>query len=123
MSQWSLDHSNCDTLSCLQRVTVPVFVLGNQADHLVAPTHTDSTFAAALARPARAAAGDGAGAAAAQPSSELYWVQGASHYYSGPGQKAKLAEAVRASVAWLRRHSLLEPERRNSAESESEQSA
>ena len=76
----------------MPRITVPLFVLGNSADHLVPPSHQRRAFEAAAHNSTR----------------EIHWVEGATHYYTGPGQFALMAEAVEVVIGFLRKHGLLE---------------
>jgi fermentation-respiration switch protein FrsA (DUF1100 family) len=75
----------------MSRVTVPLFVLGNSADHLVPASHQRRAYEAAAHNESR----------------ELHWVKGATHYYTGQGQIERMAEAVTTSITWLQKHGLL----------------
>jgi fermentation-respiration switch protein FrsA (DUF1100 family) len=75
----------------MSRVTVPLFVLGNTADHLVPASHQRRAY----------------DAAAHNPSRTMHWVKGATHYYTGPGQLELMAEAVNVATSWLNEHGLL----------------
>merc|ERR1711862_181782 len=91
LSQWSLDKSNADGPRSLARVSVPVMVLANEADHLVPLTHPRAMFAAVP-----------------HEDKELHIVEGATHYYFG--QTDLMASAIERIIVFLRKRNLLEPE-------------
>jgi pimeloyl-ACP methyl ester carboxylesterase len=87
LSQWSFDRSNADGVRSLSRVSAPVLVVGNSADNICTPSHTQRLF-------------DAVGHA----DKERAEIKGASHYYIG--QRAQLEEAVSLIDNWLVRHQL-----------------
>ena len=87
LSQWSLDDSRADAVRCLERVKLPVLVVGNGADDICTPSHTQRIFEAVP-----------------HPAKRLVVIPGATHYYFG--QKAQLQAAVAAVDSWLREHAL-----------------
>ncbi|MDR3419264.1 MAG: hypothetical protein P4L83_24055 [Nevskia sp.] len=87
LSQWSHDDSNADGVRCLGRVSVPVLVVGNSADNICTPSHTQRLFDAVRHK-----------------DKECVTIKGATHYYIG--QKAQLEEAVKVADNWLRHHDL-----------------
>jgi alpha-beta hydrolase superfamily lysophospholipase len=89
LSQWSHDDARGDALTAARDVTVPVLVIGNSADDACTPSHTQRIFDAVP-----------------HADKELHVVAGATHYYAGPDQKPKLAEAVATITGWLHRHDL-----------------
>ncbi len=84
MSQWSYDRSPGNGISCAQRVSVPVLVVGNLADDACTPSHTRRLFEAV-----------------GHDRKELVEIDGATHYYFN--QPQQLAEAVGTCTDWLGR--------------------
>jgi alpha-beta hydrolase superfamily lysophospholipase len=84
LSQWSYDDARADGEACGRDVAIPTLVIGNSADNACTPSHTRRLY-------------DAIG----HPDKERYEVQGATHYYGGPGQRPMLAEAVGKITAWL----------------------
>jgi len=76
LSQWSIDDARCDAVAAGSKVSVPVLVIGNTADDACTPSHTTRLFESVR-----------------HDNKRLHMVKGATHYYSGPGGKAHLAEA------------------------------
>jgi alpha-beta hydrolase superfamily lysophospholipase len=89
LSQWSYDDARGDALTAAADISVPVLVIGNTADDACTPSHTRRLYAAI-----------------GHDDKELHEVQGATHYYAGPEQRPKLAEAVATISDWLARHDL-----------------
>lgn len=89
LSQWSHDDALGDGLRAAAAITVPVLVIDNGADAVCLPQHAKDLFAAV-----------------AHSDKEHHTVQGASHYYIGPGQREKLHQAVDLCTDWLARHDL-----------------
>lgn len=89
LSQWSIDDARADGVRAAPDVTVPVLVVGNSADDACTPSHTHRLFEAFT-----------------HSDKELYVVKGATHYYAGPDQRPRLAEAVSVVGDWLGRHGL-----------------
>ncbi|WP_328394080.1 alpha/beta hydrolase [Nocardia sp. NBC_00416] len=87
LSQWSLDDAHADGVRAAAGVSVPVLVVGNTADDACTPDHTRRLHEAFV-----------------NTTAERYDVQGATHYYSGPEQRAPLADAVNCIGDWLHRH-------------------
>lgn len=87
LSQWSFDRSNADGVRNLSRVSVPILVLGNSADNICTPSHTQRLFDAIDHK-----------------DKERADIKGATHYYLG--QKPQLEAAVRMVDNWLHRHGL-----------------
>jgi pimeloyl-ACP methyl ester carboxylesterase len=85
LSQWSYDDAHADGPRCAADVGVPTLVIGNSADDACTPSHTKRLF-------------DGVG----HPDKTLVTIAGATHYYGGPDQRPRLAEAVDAVTEWLR---------------------
>ncbi|SHN43543.1 alpha/beta hydrolase [Cryptosporangium aurantiacum] len=84
LSQWSYDEARGDGVRCAADVGVPTLVIGNSADDACTPSHTRRLFDA-VGHPDRA----------------LHVVQGATHYYAGPDQQPRRAEAVGVVTGWL----------------------
>lgn len=76
LSQWSVDDARCDAVASGGRISVPVLVVGNTADDACTPSHTTRLYEAV-----------------GHDRKRLHWVQGATHYYTGPHGRAHLAEA------------------------------
>lgn len=91
LSQWSYDDARADGIACGHDVTVPTLVIGNLADDACTPSHTRRLFEAI-----------------GHPDKEMHEIPGANHYYSGPGQREALAQAVDIITAWTARHGFSE---------------
>jgi dienelactone hydrolase len=89
LSQWSIDDSQARALANAPQITVPLLAIENSADDAVPQPHTRLFFDAVGSR-----------------DKEYLDIKGANHYYAG--QPEKLAEAVNASIDWMRRRRLLE---------------
>ena len=89
LSQWSHDDALGDGLRAAAAISVPVLVIDNGADPVCYPSHATELYDAV---------GHG--------DKERHTIEGATHYYIGPGQRPKLQEAVDVSTAWLVRHDL-----------------
>jgi pimeloyl-ACP methyl ester carboxylesterase len=87
LSQWSFDDSHADGARCLQRVRVPVLVIGNTADDICTPSHTRRLYEAVR-----------------HADKQLVEIKDATHYYIG--QKAQLAHATATVRDWLGSHSM-----------------
>lgn len=85
LSQWSYDDAHGDGLRCAADISVPALVLGNSADNVCTPSHTNRLYEAI-----------------ASADKSLRVIEGATHYYSGPDQVEALREAVRVIGDWLR---------------------
>ena len=89
LSQWSYDDALGDGLRAAAAISVPVLVIDNAADPVCYPSHATELYDAVTH-------GD----------KERHTIDGATHYYIGPGQRPKLQEAVDVSTDWLARHDL-----------------
>jgi alpha-beta hydrolase superfamily lysophospholipase len=87
LSQWSVEASNADGVRSLARIAAPVLVLGNSADNICTPSHTQRLFEAVR-----------------HADKERAEIKGATHYYIG--QKAQLEQAAGVIDNWLQRHAL-----------------
>src|SRR3546814_17526416 len=87
LSQWSYDDSHADGVRALARIKAPVLVIGNSADDICTPSHTQRLFDAV-----------------AHDDKQLAQIQGATHYYLG--QKQQLMESVSIVDSWLLEHGL-----------------
>lgn len=92
LSQWSFDDARADALTAARDVSVPVLVIGNSADDACTPSHAHRLY-------------DAIG----HDDKERYEIAGATHYYSGAGQKPILGAAVAIITEWLVRHDLADP--------------
>lgn len=84
LSQWSYDDAHGDGPRCAADLRVPTLVIGNSADNACTPSHTQRLYEAV-----------------GHPDKTMHTVQGATHYYSGPDQGPKLAEAVSVITEWM----------------------
>ncbi|WP_129782182.1 alpha/beta hydrolase family protein [Peristeroidobacter soli] len=89
LSQWSYDHAQVDAVDAVSRITTPILVVVNGADDACPTTHTDAIYAAIR-----------------HDGKERHMIAGANHYFSGPGQKAKLEQTVTLVNGWLAKHHL-----------------
>ena len=87
LSQWSFDDAKADGITCGRDVAVPVLVIGNLADNACTPSHTRRLFEAI-----------------GHPDKEMHEIPGATHYYTGPTQRAALNNALDICNDWLVRH-------------------
>lgn len=87
LSQWSYDDARADGVRCAARISVPVLVVGNDADDGITPEHTKRLFEAV-----------------GHEDRELVWIRGANHYYFGQPHKA--VEAAQTCADWLSRHGM-----------------
>lgn len=85
LSQWSLDESHADGEKCVARVKAPVLVLGNLADNICTPSHTQRLFDAI-----------------SHEDKKKVEIPGATHYYIM--QKKELEQAVSEVDSWLADH-------------------
>jgi len=90
LSQWSYDESSADSLPSLEKVTVPVLVLANEADHLVPLSHSTSMY----------------NALKSTKNKTFRLIKNASHYYFF--QEDILVEVVEYIIDWTRKHGMLE---------------
>ncbi|MFZ1490730.1 MAG: alpha/beta hydrolase [Ilumatobacteraceae bacterium] len=89
LSQWSIDHARADGRRAASNISVPVLVVSNGADDICVPQHSQDVFDAVR-----------------HLDKELVTIAGATHYYTGPDQAQKLAQATDICSDWLRRHAL-----------------
>ncbi len=77
LSQWSIDHARCDAVASGSGVSVPLLVIGNTADDACTPSHTQRLFDAVP-----------------HERKQMHQVRGATHYYTGPGGRDHMREAI-----------------------------
>ncbi len=77
LSQWGYDTARGDALASAADVAEPVLVIGNTADDACTPSHTHRLFDAVP-----------------HDHKWLHEIQGATHYYGGPGGRDHLNQAV-----------------------------
>ncbi|MFK8026279.1 MAG: alpha/beta hydrolase family protein [Ilumatobacter sp.] len=77
LSQWSYDDARCDAVASGPKISVPLLVVGNTADDACTPSHTQRLFDAVT-----------------HDRKHMHEVRGATHYYTGPGGKAHMREAI-----------------------------
>lgn len=82
LSQWSIDDSKGDALSCARRVTAPLLVIENGADDAVPQPHPRQVYEAS-----------------ASADKQFHVIEGATHYYAG--QPAQLAQAIQLITGWM----------------------
>lgn len=83
LNQWSLDHTNGDSLRWLPVITTPVLVVLGTADPTVLPHMAQQMYAAATSASRR----------------DLHFVKGATHYFED--QPELLSEALDVVAAWI----------------------
>jgi pimeloyl-ACP methyl ester carboxylesterase len=82
LSQWSVTHTNGHGPTCLQRVSVPVFVAYGTADRGCFPSMAHALYDAAR-----------------HPDKEILAVNGAGHYFEGPA--SLLPDTLTRIMKWL----------------------
>jgi pimeloyl-ACP methyl ester carboxylesterase len=82
LSQWSIDDSKGDALSCARRVAAPLLVIENGADDAVPQPHPRQVYEAS-----------------ASADKQFHVIEGATHYYAG--QPAQLAQAIQLITGWM----------------------
>jgi dienelactone hydrolase len=82
LSQWSIEDSNADGLTCVKRIRAPLLVIENTADDAVPQPHAREIFDAATTSDKRFEA-----------------INGATHYYAG--QPDLLRQATELTLNWL----------------------
>lgn len=82
LSQWSIDDTHGEGVTCATRIRAPLLAIENSADDAVPQPHTRRIFEAA-----------------GSIDKTMHVVKGATHYYSG--QPAQLYEAVTLVQGWL----------------------
>jgi pimeloyl-ACP methyl ester carboxylesterase len=90
LSQWSVDHARGDGKRAASNISVPTLVISNGADDICVPRHSQEIYAAVP-----------------HTDKQLVEIPGATHYYTGPGQQEKLAQATDACTAWLGAHGFM----------------
>lgn len=90
LSQWSLDDSHANGLTCAGRIRAPLLVIENSADDAVPQPHTRLLFDAA-----------------SSPDKTFRVIKGATHYYAG--QPELMAETTQLIRNWLAERKLLAP--------------
>ena len=88
LSQWSIDDSHANGLTCVTRIAAPLLAIENSADDAVPQPHTGMLFEAATSK-----------------DKTMRVIHGATHYYAG--QPALLAEATSLIRGWLDERNLL----------------
>jgi pimeloyl-ACP methyl ester carboxylesterase len=91
LSQWSIDDAQVDGVDGASRLSVPVLILVNTADDACPTAHTDAIYAAVP-----------------HHDKEMVRIEGANHYYSGPGQRQHLDTAISTMRDWVNRHEFAE---------------
>jgi dienelactone hydrolase len=89
LSQWSIDDSRANGLTCAAAMRAPLLVIENSADDAVPQPHTPMLFEAA-----------------GSTDKTMRVIQGANHYYLG--QPELLSEATQLTRSWLTGRDLLE---------------
>jgi len=89
LSQWSMEDTRADGLSCVGRIKAPLLVIENSADDAVPQPHCREIYDAAVSLDKSFAV-----------------IGGASHYYAG--QPDKLEAVTRLTWDWLQRRALIE---------------
>jgi pimeloyl-ACP methyl ester carboxylesterase len=83
VNQWSLEHTNGDSLRWLPQIDTPLHIVIGTADPVVMPQMAQQMYDASTASKQR----------------DLTFVRGGTHYFED--QPAQLAEALDAIAAWL----------------------
>lgn len=89
LSQWSIDDSNADGVSCARKVSVPFLAIEHSADDAVPQPHTTLIYQAAASR-----------------DKTMKVIRGANHYFVG--QPELMWQAADLSSQWLRERSLID---------------
>jgi hypothetical protein len=84
LSQWSIDDANGDGIAAAADVTVPALVVSNSADNICTPGYSRALFEALAGEDKRSLV-----------------IEGANHYYLGPGQRDHLRRSASACTEWL----------------------
>jgi pimeloyl-ACP methyl ester carboxylesterase len=84
LSQWSIDDANADGIRAGADVNVPALVIANSADNVCTPGYARALY-------------DGL---ASEDKSALT-IEGANHYYIGPGQRPHLQRSATLCTTWL----------------------
>lgn len=86
LNQWSIDHTNADSLRWLPEIDVPILIELGTADPTVLPAMAQQMYAAATASPHR----------------DLHYITGATHYFEN--QPELLTEALDVMATWINEH-------------------
>lgn len=89
LSQWSIDDSNADGVSCARKVSVPFLAIEHSADDAVPQPHTTLIYQAASSQ-----------------DKTMKVIRGANHYFVG--QPELMWQAADLSSQWLRERSLID---------------
>lgn len=91
LSQWSLETAQIDAVEACSRLSIPLLVVVNSADDAVPTSHAQAYLDAVP-----------------HEDKELHTIQGATHYYAGPGQREHLERAAEIVVDWAASHDLVQ---------------
>lgn len=83
LNQWSLDHTNGDSLRWLGEIDVPILIELGTADPTVMPQMAQQMYDASVVSPQR----------------DLHYIAGATHYFEG--QPELLDEALDVMTSWI----------------------
>ncbi len=86
LNQWSIDHTNADSIRWLPEIDIPILVELGTADPTVMPNMAREMYDASTGSPRR----------------DLHLVAGATHYFEG--QPDLLTEALDVMAAWITDH-------------------
>ena len=89
LSQWSIDHTRADAVTCATQISVPVLAIENTADDGVPPSHVREVYAAFASK-----------------DKEYLLIPDANHYYAGTPER--LAEATQGTVEFLATRNLID---------------
>ena len=87
LSQWSVDHARGDGRRAASNISIPALVISNGADDICVPRHSQDIYEAVP-----------------HADKQLVLIPGATHYYTGPDQADKLAQATATCTTWLQSH-------------------
>jgi pimeloyl-ACP methyl ester carboxylesterase len=88
LNQWSIEHTNADSLRWFPEIDVPVLVELGTADPTVLPSMAQQMYDASTASPRR----------------DLHYITGATHYFEN--QPELLTEALDVMAEWINHHVL-----------------
>ena len=83
LNQWSLDHTNGDSLRWLAEIDVPILIELGTADPTVMPAIAQQMFDASVV----------------SPKLDLHFIKGSTHYFEG--QPELLKEALDVMTGWI----------------------
>jgi pimeloyl-ACP methyl ester carboxylesterase len=84
LSQWSVDDAHADGIRAGADITVPVLVVDGTADNICTPAYANELYAGL-----------------ASDDKQRLSIEGATHYYLGPDQRAHLQTAIGHCTTWL----------------------